>query len=377
MDLWVLAGQSNMVGAAAMRGAGKADSRIKLFNLDNKWIPAQEPIHRLFEAEAPVYRDLFLTKNVGVTPEHFDQFRAMSLKKPLGTVGPGLFFARHLARYIPDQIGLIPCAYGATGMADWSPDTKAKGGHSLYATMIERMRLAGGNIKGVLWYQGESDAMSDATAQAYEPTFMRFMDAVRKDSGQPDLPFLTVQISRFALDYSLQAVGWEQVREAQRQACHHAKNLLMTSAIDLELGDAIHISYEAQQQLGKRFGEIALSKVYGKHGHGTPIDLKGVERMEPVGGMQRLRVRFTGVSGALKAPGRATGFTLRSKKPDMGGPTVLRVELDRKEPSSVVVWYSPAITEPVSLYYGAGINPFVNVVDEKDMPVPAFGPVPV
>lgn len=377
MDLWVLAGQSNMVGAAGMRGAGEATNRIMLYNLDNKWIPAQEPIHRLFEAEAPVYRDLFLTKNVGVTPEQFEQARAQSLKTPMGTVGPSLFFARHLARYIPNQIGLIPCAYGATSLADWSPDTKAKGGHSLYATMIKRMASAGGNVKGVLWYQGESDAMADATAQAYETTFMKFMDAVRKDSGQPDLPFLTVQISRFALDYTPQAVGWEMVREAQRQACQHATNLLMTSAIDLELGDSIHLCYEAQEQLGKRLAEIAISKVYGKRGHGTPIDLKNVERIEPYGGMQRLRVRFTGVSGSLRSPGRATGFTLKGKQVDKGGPTVLRVEFDKKDPTSVIIWYAPVITEPVSLYYGAGIDPFVNVVDAKDMPVPAFGPVPV
>lgn len=377
MDLWVLAGQSNMVGAAAMRGAGEVDKRIMLYNLDDKWIPAQEPIHRLFEGAAPVYRDLFLSKNVGVTPEQFDQYRAISLKTPVGPVGPGLFFAKHLAQFIPNQIGLIPCAYGATSMADWSPDTKSKGGHSLYATMISRMASAGGNVKGVLWYQGESDAMADATAQAYEATFMKFMEAVRKDSGQPDLPFLTVQISRFALDYSLQAAGWEMVREAQRQASQHASKLLMTSAIDLELGDAIHISYESQQQLGKRLAEIALSKVYGKRGHGTPIDLKSVERIEPSGGMQRLRVRFTGVSGALKAPGRATGFYIKNKQADQGGPTILRVELDSKDRSSVILWYSPVIKDPVSLYYGAGINPFVNIVDDKDMPVPAFGPVPV
>ena len=93
--------------------------------------------------------------------------------------------------------------------------------------------------------------------------------------------------------------------------------------------------------------------------------------------MQRLKVHFNGVSGSLRAPGRATGFCLRSKVSNQGGPTVFRVEFDRKDPASVIVWYSPAIKDPVSLYYGTGICPFVNIVDSKDMPIPAFGPISV
>ena len=200
MDLWVLAGQSNMVGAAPMRKPGKATDHIMLFNLDNNWIQAKEPLHRLFEAEAPIFKDLFLGKNVGATVEQYDQYRQMSLKTPLGTVGPGLFFAKHLIKYIDNRIGLIPCAYGATSMQDWDPSLKDKGGHSLYGAMIQRIALAHGNLKGVLWYQGESDAIPGENG--YEKTFLHFVDCVRRDTGISDLPFIYVQISRYALDYS-------------------------------------------------------------------------------------------------------------------------------------------------------------------------------
>ena len=99
--------------------------------------------------------------------------------------------------------------------------------------------------------------------------------------------------------------------------------------------------------------------------------------LEPVNTMGRLRVRFKGVSGALKAVGAPTGFTLRSKDPDKGGPAVFRMDLDSKDPSSVIVWYYPSITVPINLYYAAGLNPYANIVDKKDMAVPAFGPVEV
>jgi sialate O-acetylesterase len=42
-----------------------------------------------------------------------------------------------------------------------------------------------------------------------------------------------------------------------------------------------------------------------------------------------------------------------------------------------MVHVSKSIEKPVSLYYGAGLDPYCNVVDGKDMAVPAFGPIPV
>jgi hypothetical protein len=53
------------------------------------------------------------------------------------------------------------------------------------------------------------------------------------------------------------------------------------------------------------------------------------------------------------------------------------VEFDAKDPSSVILRYFPLMTQPVDLYYGGGIAPYVNIVDAKDIPLPAFGPVEI
>lgn len=66
---------------------------------------------------------------------------------------------------------------------------------------------------------------------------------------------------------------------------------------------------------------------------------------------------------------------MRSDDPNHDGPTVYKVEFDPADPSAVILWYSKAITAPVRLYYGAGINPYVNLTDSREMAVPAFGPI--
>ena len=44
-------------------------------------------------------------------------------------------------------------------MEQWNPAKKEQGGNSLYGSMLRQVKLAGGKVRGVLWYQGESDAM--------------------------------------------------------------------------------------------------------------------------------------------------------------------------------------------------------------------------
>jgi len=41
----------------------------------------------------------------------------------------------------------------------------------------------------------------------------------------------------------------------------------------------------------------------------------------------------------------------------------------------VILWTTKMPDQDVALYYGAGPAPYVNIVDDADMPLPAFGPV--
>lgn len=87
------------------------------------------------------------------------------------------------------QIGLVPCAWGGSAIAEWER------GEVLYDRMIERTKAAmqsGGALKAVLWYQGESDADRKSRAEHYEQKLITFFNNVRADLQSPDLPIFQV-----------------------------------------------------------------------------------------------------------------------------------------------------------------------------------------
>jgi sialate O-acetylesterase len=259
-------------------------------------------------------------------------------------------------------------------MAQWDPALKAKGPYSLYGSMFQAIDQVGGpqKIKGLVWYQGESEAMCGLQDQ-YEELFLNFIDAVRRDLGRPDLPILYVQLGRVCLG-GLNAPAWNKVREAQRRIAAQRPNVYFVPALDLELDDLIHLSTQAQQRLGARLAETALTHVYQQPGHATPIDLAGVEVLDAAGG--RLRVRFTGVTGKLQALGRPAGFVLHSPTlPFEQTPQIYRIDFDPGDPAAVILTAWGPLKGPLTLTYGDGLDPYVNLTDANDMAVPAFGPV--
>lgn len=375
MDIWVCAGQSNMAGGGLLTGKSKPENGVMLFNMDGIWIPAAEPVNRIFSATAPAIRDRLIA---GFGQEAYNRLAEQEKKQPFGGVGPALFFAKHLVKNTGRKIGLVPCALGSTSMADWSPALKSKGEGSLYGNMLARIAQVGGKIKGLLWYQGEGETGPGLQAP-FEKTWLNFVDSVRRDTGIPDLPILYVQISRYCIDLAPDyGLAWEAIRETQRTAPYKRGNLFVIPAIDLPLDDLIHIGTEGHARLGRRMAEVALDKVYKVKGHATALDYDSYEILPPIDVLHnRLRVRFKGVNGRLQAQGRPAGFSLRSPEPHKDGPMVFKVAFDPKDLSSVIIWYSKPIEKPVSLYYGAGLDPYANIVDSKDMAVPAFGPISI
>jgi len=377
-DIWVLAGQSNMQGYGLLTGEQHLDPRIMVFGLNNTWMPATPPTHRVYTAAAPVYKATILVKNPTITEEAWKVMEEGERKTPANTTGPDRSFAEAIVQATGHRVGLLPCALGSTSMADWDPAKLDQGDRSLYGTMIERIRRVGGRVKGVLWYQGESDAGDASTLTAFSPAFLNLVDSLRRDTGIADLPFLYVQISRVCVENQDSGPSWEAIREQQRTLAGARKNLWMVPAIDLPLDDVIHIGAPGQARLGRRLAQVALAQVYHVAGHGMPLDLASCEIQPSSDHLHHsLKVKFSGVTGRLHAEGRPAGFTFRSDDPKHDGPAVYKVEFDPTDPTAVLVWYSKPITSPVRLYYGAGLNPYVNLTDSLDMAVPAFGPITI
>lgn len=384
-DIWILAGQSNMAGAGRTKDT-TTSGQVWMLNMDGRWMTAQNPLHRIFEATAPAYKLGFYeltVKDSKKSWEEFDkEFRAIresSIKDPVSSagVGPGIYFGRHLSEQMKRPVALIPCALGGATIELWSPLKKNRGDSSLYGTMLNRARSVNNKIKGILWSQGESEAMFGLT-DTYEQKLLSFIDHLREDLGNPDLPFVIVQIGRMITDVSDQQEKWEKIREIQRRVTTKRKAVFLTTGIDLPLDDAVHTSTAGQKRLGYRMAEVALSRVYNIPGHGTPIDLESVSLMEDkTSGLSYLKLHFSGVSGKLSSCGAPSQFEIRIDGKTDFMYTVCRTELDPDDPAGIKLFLSAKPLKPSKLFCGKGANPVMNVTDGLDMPIPAFGPVDV
>lgn len=373
-DLWLLAGQSNMEGRGYLVEAVAPDPRVHSFDMRDHWLVGEEPLHTRVDSVDPVYWFLNEKKvKAPYTPERVERYNR---QRDRGT-GLGLPFALEMLRRTGVPVGVIPCALGGTSMDEWSPDLKHKGGESLYGATLRRVRAAGSKLKGVVWYQGESDA-SRKQAPLFQGKFERFVAALRQDLAAPGLPFYYVQAGRCV---TAEDIGdqWNMVQEAQRTAEAKIPRSGMVAAVDLELVDSAHADAASLKRLGLRLANLACRDLFPevtacaglKPG---PRPVKATVKAFPY--ISVVTVSFSGVNGRLRAAGRMAGFTIHNSAGAVL-PIVYAVEPDPSDPSSVLVRVSGKVPAGAVLRYGYGTDPYCNLADEAGMAAPAFGPMPL
>ncbi len=115
-------------------------------------------------------------------------------------------------------------------------------------------------IKGVLWFQGESNV---AYANEYYHLFSSMINNWRSrwnNSGtQKELPFYFVQIAPFAYSNMNAAAT---LREAQYQVMQQVPHTGM--AVTIDVGEMKDQHFKNKKEVGERLALIALAKDYGK-----------------------------------------------------------------------------------------------------------------
>lgn len=179
-----------------------------------------------------------LTWELAIEPIHRD----IDVLKVCG-MGPGMAFANSLLKKLPvvGVVGLVPCAIGGTNISEW-----VRGG-VLYNQMMGRVRVAvkdGGIIRGLLWYQGESDTLTVTDARAYNSRLHRFFVDVRTDLHIPHLPIIQVALASISGPYT------DMVRKAQLGM--KLVNLMTVDAMGLSVQEPerLHLTTPAQVSLG-------------------------------------------------------------------------------------------------------------------------------
>lgn len=366
-DLWVLAGQSNMHGRGELAGAEAPDEHVHNFDLADRWSVAVEPVGDSLEAIDPAH---WAAHDAQERPRPYTPEEVFTARQDRTRgASSAMTFAKRMAATTGVPIGLIPCARGATSLEKWSPAGKAAGPVSLYGSMLQRCMAVGGRIRGVLWYQGESDAI-EGNATGYGARFQDFIRSLRADLGDPELPVYYVQIGRFVAPDS---PGWNNVQLAQLDTEAQIPHVAVVPAIDLRLLDEIHIDIDSLKRVGRRLANLACADLYPKSCASIQKGPRPVAvRIDGPAG-DRIAVTFSGVNGRLAADGRVSGFSIR----DPQGADLLAVNdmvLDTEHPLNVVLRVKPHVIPKsgATLWYGWGNNPNCNLRDEKDMATPVF-----
>ena len=245
LSLFILAGQSNMSGRGALPAEQAINSRVFVFGNDYRWHLAREPI------DAPD-----------------GQVDEVSLDLEAG-YGPGLAFALSLLqRSSVVAIGLIPCAKGSTSIAEWQRHLSDR---TLYGSCLKRVRAATtmGEVAGVLFFQGETDAVDpdwdrskSPAALAYAHEFGRFINDLRGDLSLPNLPLVYAQIGTNTAPQLFP--NWDVVKAQQETVELPCAAMIRTD--DLPLRDTVHFTMESFRTIGARYAE-AVSKLTDSVGH--------------------------------------------------------------------------------------------------------------
>ena len=273
-DVWLCTGQSNM--------EYPLDRKLKKYAAPARGI--DKAADALTETGPDAIRYLYVEKNLNKIPQLPTKGWVNgndTITRYISAIG--YFFAKEIYAKTKVPIGIISSSWGGTRIEQWTPDWayvnsavfkdsavvpnyKIDGMHpgQMYKGMIEPMAPFG--IKGVLWYQGESNCMIEDQA-TYQEKYRLFTQAYRQIFKDNSMPFYTVQIAPYqysgrkdAKKHSPELLPqfWEV--QANCMAVPGTEMVVTTDLVD-KISD-IHPSYK--WVVAHRLALTALAKSYGK-----------------------------------------------------------------------------------------------------------------
>jgi len=227
----------------------------------------------------------------------------------------------------------------------------------LYNAMIAP--LLNYKIKGVIWYQGESNT---AKPLEYQKLFPAMIGDWRQKWNQGDFPFLYVQLANFmeVKDQPSES-NWAELREAQLKTLA-VPNTAMAVAIDLGEWNDIHPLNK--EDVGKRLALAAQKVAYGdeKVVYSGPI----YQSMKIEG--NKIILTFTHIGGGLVVQGGSEPkyFAIA------GADKKFAWAKAKIEGNKIVVW-NDKVTNPVAVRYAWADNPEgANLYNKEGLPASSF-----
>ncbi len=252
-DVWVLSGQSNAFVPFDyfLKRSGLDPKYRKQFEDDLETCGAEKMIRHYLVARRNRHKEYYMhgesshPENVWLDTSDPDEVRDVS---PVAH-----YFARELSRKTSVMTAVIRIAWGGNVIEKFLP-----GGNN-HTHMVTPW--AHHKIKGVIWYQGESNIIDGNDGLGYAPKLQSLIRGYRELWENPQLPFLIVQLP--ACQYShrdgCDEVSLPLLLEAQRQALQ----IPFTSmAVATDLGAANDLHPPQKYEVAIRLANLALADVH-------------------------------------------------------------------------------------------------------------------
>lgn len=215
-------------------------------------------------------------------------------------------------------------------------------------------------IKGVAWYQGESNA---SKPEEYKKLLPSMIADWRKRWNQRDFPFLIVQLANFMdTNTNPEESKWAELREAQSLTAHNVKNCGI--AVTIDIGEAHDVHYLNKKDVGYRLALAAENIAYHEKGivYSGPV----YESMKVVD--NKIELTFSNIgSGLMANDGKElTRFAIAGadKKFVWAKATIV---------GEKVIVESPEVSNPVAVRYAWANNPSgCNLYNKEGLPASPF-----
>jgi len=283
------------------------------------------------------------------------------------------FFGRKLHQELGVPVGLINSSWGGTVAEAWT-SREALEGDPDFQPILERAAtfnpknpnqaavLFNGmihpllplRIRGVIWYQGESNV---SRAAQYQKLFPVLIQDWRKRWGMGELPFYFVQLAPFRYK-NADPRNCAELREAQRLTLSLPNTGM---AVTTDIGDVNDIHPRNKQEVGRRLALWALAKTYGQ----DVVYSGPLYRAAKIEG-NRIRIEFDHVDGGLVAKGgELTHFQIAGAD---GEYRLASAVID----GETVVVHSPEVTQPVAVRFGWSDDAEPNLFNAAGLPASPF-----
>jgi len=287
-DVWLASGQSNMHldlkrtlnGDSIAKKANNPNLRI--YNMKPTYPTGKDGVHTLEELKKIQNNQYFNTKGwVKATPEEVLYFSAV-----------GYYFAEKLQRELNIPIGIIHNAVPGSPIESWLSKTEIEQDSTIAGFVKQRWKakaeekdamisvakhqislsedpnqkhpwmpnynydngilpIKNAPIKGVIWYQGESNAEAPVL---YQSMFKKMVQLWRTDFDD-DFPFYFTQLTSRE-----DRPAWPEFRFTQSQSLNEVPNSKM--AVISDVGDRQDTHAKNKQPVGERLALLALGDTY-------------------------------------------------------------------------------------------------------------------